>query len=122
MPSGPAHLHERYVDDSVAWTYLRRRGFTQTRFVVAPPYRGYKLTKGESDAIDYLWMEWDWAYAPTEAPERPVERSRLSQALRWVSRVSSGPLRVTDAYLTRRRHRRWQREYEKEYHPEPGDI
>ena len=75
MPSGPAHLHKRYVDDDVAWQYLRRRGFTRRRGVIAPPYRGHRLSKGESDAIDYLWMEWDWSYAPSEAPESMPEVS-----------------------------------------------
>ena len=107
MPSGPAHLHARFVNDSVAWDYLRRRGFKHKRFVISPPYRQYQLTKGESDAIDYLWMEWDWAYAPSEAHGTCLEATRVYRARAWLSRVSSGPLRVRDAYLARLRHRLW---------------
>lgn len=99
MPSGPAHLHLRFGDDWTAWMYLKRRGFTHSRFIVKPPFRGYKITKGESDAIDYLWLEWDWAYAPSLAPETPPEGSLLRRALRWLLRASSGLLRVRDKHL-----------------------
>lgn len=101
MPSGPAHLHERFGDDWTAWLYLRRRGFTADKGVVSPPWRGHTVTEGESDAIDYLFMEWDWAYLPDRAPEKPPERSRLLRWRAWLSRVSSGPLRVRDKYLGR---------------------
>lgn len=114
MPSGPAHLHIRYVDDSVAWRYLKRRGFTERRFIIRPPHANHKLTGGESDAIDYLWMEWDWAYAPSLAPVEDAGASRVSQARRWLSRVFSGPLRVIDSYLARRRHRRWSKQCEEQ--------
>lgn len=106
MPQGPARLHQLFGDDGTAWAYLKRRGFIiQSPFMgrIIPPYLGYKITSREEDAIDYLFMEWDWVYDPLGAPSVALGRSRLRQPRRWLLRRSAGPLRVIDKYL-----RRWQ--------------
>lgn len=64
MPSGPAHLHEKFGHDGSAWGVLRQRGFTHHHGVIALPDR--PLTTEERDAIDYLVLEWDWDAQPKD--------------------------------------------------------
>lgn len=98
MPQGPAHLHRLFGDDGNAWYYLQLRGFTHSKGIIAPPHRHHRLTQMEENAVDYLFMEWDWAYAPTRATETPPERSMLLSWGLWLRRASSGPLRVIDKH------------------------
>jgi hypothetical protein len=44
-----------------------RDNFTDTKGVIRPKVDGYKPTKRESDAIDYLFLEWDFCYEPRAA-------------------------------------------------------
>lgn len=61
MPSGPAHLHERWGDDGAAWQFLKERGFTHVAFVIqAKPDNA--MDDDEMSAIEYLVLEWDWDY------------------------------------------------------------
>lgn len=60
MPSGPAELHKKWGDDGAAWAYLAERGFKHDRGIIAKVDR--PLMDDEQSAIDYLFMEWDWAY------------------------------------------------------------
>lgn len=62
MPQGPAHLHEKFGDDGVAWEWLESRGFTHNKGVIKKPHAKYVLTDADYDAIDYLILEWDWDY------------------------------------------------------------
>ena len=60
MPQGPAHLHEKFGDDASAWAFLRERGFAHDQGVIQKPDR--EITAEEFEAIDYLCLEWDWAF------------------------------------------------------------
>jgi hypothetical protein len=68
MPSGPPELHEKWCGfgpfkgfgDSNALKYLRDRGLQDCRGVFRIP-RARVLTDEESSALDYLFMEWDYA-------------------------------------------------------------
>lgn len=101
MPQGPAHLHARFGDDGTAWAYLRRRGYRNGRGVINPPWVGYVMTDPEWDAVVYLVQEWDWWFDRSGAPGEAPGGSMVSQARRWLLRVSSGPLRVWDKYEAR---------------------
>ena len=69
MPSGPPELHRKWCDfgpydghgDSNALKYLADRGLKPNRggVFVIPTQRC--LTGEENSALDYLFMEWDYA-------------------------------------------------------------
>lgn len=61
MPSGPAHLHERWGDDGAAWDFLASRGFAHVKSVIQPK-DNHELDLDEQSAIEYLILEWDWDY------------------------------------------------------------
>jgi len=53
-----------FEDDYQAWKFLQSRGYEQSKGVIK--YRKDKkgcMPEDESAAIDYLFSEWDWAYA-----------------------------------------------------------
>lgn len=60
MPQAPQHLRDLFPDDRVAW-FLLKRNFTDTRGVIRPN-AGHKPTEAELLAVDYLCLEWDYAY------------------------------------------------------------
>lgn len=62
MPSGPAHLHERWGDDEAAWGYLRARGYTQRAGNISPPPGRGVCMDEEASALDYLHLEWDYTF------------------------------------------------------------
>jgi hypothetical protein len=62
MPQGPAHLHEKFGDDSTAWQVLEKN-FRQRSGIIYPKSSLYEeFTQDENDAIDYLILEWDWDF------------------------------------------------------------
>jgi hypothetical protein len=69
MPSGPPELHRKWCDhgpyighgDSNALYYLAQRGLKPTRGGVFYIPHGRALTDEENSALDYLFMEWDYA-------------------------------------------------------------
>ncbi len=75
MPSGPAHLHERFGDDATAWEYLAERDWhhDRGRFFYAGDER--ELTQDERDAAAYLVLEWDWEWSPSH-PLGPIGGGR----------------------------------------------
>ena len=73
MPSGPPELHRKWCQagpwqghgDSNALHYLEQQGFKPTRggmFIIPGMH---VISEEESSALDYLWMEWDYAVERT---------------------------------------------------------
>lgn len=62
MPSGPPELHEKFGDDSNAWSVLFRAGYTDDRGMIVPPDEEHRPTEEEREAIEYLILEWDYAW------------------------------------------------------------
>jgi len=59
MPQAGSELTDQFEDDNEAWTFLKKQGFTNEKFLIRIPSKR-KLTKKEGDAIQYLIEEWDW--------------------------------------------------------------
>lgn len=61
MPQASPRLRRKFKNgtDSKAWNVLKKRGFTEERFLIHIPH-GRKLTRREANAIEYLITEWDW--------------------------------------------------------------
>lgn len=50
-------------DDWEAWLYLKERGYEMNKGVIKyRPEKFHNMPDDESQAIDYLVGEWDWAY------------------------------------------------------------
>lgn len=62
MPQAPDYLRAKFAHDGEAWAALGDN-FTDTRGLIRPK-PGHKPTDREFDAIDYLVMEWDYAWEP----------------------------------------------------------
>ena len=65
MPQAFERLREQFNHDGEAWAVLRNK-FTETAGLIRPKKAGYIPSLREADAIDYLVLEWDYAYT-TEA-------------------------------------------------------
>lgn len=63
MPQAPDRLRTKFADDGTALRVIAVN-FVDKKGVISPKVKGYKPTKREQDAIDYLWLEWDYAYDP----------------------------------------------------------
>ena len=64
MPQAPDELREKFPDgDGEAWEVLEAN-FVDNRGLISPKQKGYTPTDRENEAIDYLWLEWDYAYTP----------------------------------------------------------
>lgn len=63
MPSGPSHWHEHWGHDGRAWEYLAKRGFKDRAGMIYHPDRDFEPDHLDMAAIDYLFAEWDYAYA-----------------------------------------------------------
>lgn len=61
MPQGPAHSHEKWESDSDALRFLAERGLKPNRGGVFEIPIAREITAEENSALDYLWMEWDYA-------------------------------------------------------------
>ena len=62
MPSGPPELQEEFGDDSKAFQVISENYIVVRGFVISPKVVGYKPTPLENRALDYLWLEWDYAF------------------------------------------------------------
>ena len=62
MPQGPAELHTKWQDCSLALQYLTHRGYTCDKGGVIHPPVAHVPTIEENSAIDYLFLEWDFGY------------------------------------------------------------
>lgn len=61
MPQAPQYLRDEFADDGVALEVIAEN-FTVTRGLIQKKSYGYIPTPKENHAIDYLWLEWDYAY------------------------------------------------------------
>ena len=73
-----------FGDDSEAWDYLEKRGYTEKQFLKQLPIRD--MTEGEWDAVKYLCGEWDWGCYDT--------RKDLKGVKRWTMLVKSNLKRI----------------------------
>lgn len=64
MPQGPSHLHEKFGEPHVALAVLLSTRFSLSGGVISPRVQDMVVSDEEGDAIDYLVMEWDYAYNP----------------------------------------------------------
>jgi hypothetical protein len=62
MPQAPTYLQEEFEDDSVALKTIENNYEVGKGFVIRPRIVGYKGTDLENRALDYLWLEWDFAF------------------------------------------------------------
>lgn len=74
MPQAPEALRELFVDDSQAWEVLGSN-FTDDRGVIRPK-PGHQVTVGEAAALDYLVLEWDYAFEANSSAAGGVQPSR----------------------------------------------
>lgn len=65
MPSAPTWLCDLFPgDDEEALKVLERNFVVPRGFIIHPKVAGYKPTQRENEAIDYMFMEWDYGYTP----------------------------------------------------------
>lgn len=63
MPSGPPELWKDFPDgDSDALIAIDENYVVGKGFVIRPKVVGYKPTEIENKALDFLWLEWDYAF------------------------------------------------------------
>lgn len=48
--------------------FLFSRGYTETGGMIKPPVPDHTVSREESECIDFLFGEWDFAYDDTRAP------------------------------------------------------
>ena len=60
MPQAPNELRAKFEDDRVAWDVLKDN-FIDHRGLIKPK-PGYVPNDRDFEAIDYLVLEWDYAY------------------------------------------------------------
>lgn len=65
MPQAPQYLRDLFDDDREAWDVLKGK-FKAPRGVISPN-PGHVPTVPELLAVDYLCLEWDYAYEPSRA-------------------------------------------------------
>ena len=69
MPQAPKKLQDKFPDyDREALEVLRINFIVARGGIIRPKKDGYAPTDRENDAIDYLFLEWDYAYIPV--PEK----------------------------------------------------
>ena len=81
MPQAPDDLRAKWTCES-ALAHLKKDGRFLEDGGILRPAMGVTLTQDDKDAIDYLWLEWDFGYDPTPLP----------QALKFTEHDVSGPL------------------------------
>ncbi len=62
MPQAPEYLREEFDDDRSAFAVIEKNYVDDKGFVIRPKVEGYKPTALEKRALDYLWLEWDYAF------------------------------------------------------------
>jgi hypothetical protein len=65
MPQAPQYLREMFDGDAAAYKVLAANFSISRGGVIYPNDPTYIPTEAESNAIDYLWLEWDYCYSPT---------------------------------------------------------
>lgn len=66
MPQGPDYLQEEFGDDSNALAVIDTNYIVDKGFIIRPKVAGYRATALENRALDYLWLEWDFAFEGCE--------------------------------------------------------
>lgn len=69
MPQAHQYLRDKFEDDSTAWEILDGN-FSDCAGLIYPKVAGYMPTNEENDALDYLFLEWDYGYSPVEPPTK----------------------------------------------------
>lgn len=65
MPSAPAHLCAKFPGgDEEALRVLVDRFDVDRTGMIRPKFHGLVVAPREAEAIDYLWLEWDYGYSP----------------------------------------------------------
>lgn len=62
MPQGPPELQEEFGNDWKALQTVSENYIVGKGFVIQPKVKGYKATPLEHRALEYLWLEWDYAF------------------------------------------------------------
>lgn len=63
MPQSPPELRAKFPDgDLEALRVLKENFVIDQSGVIHPRAWGYEPTSRENEAIDYLWLEWDYGY------------------------------------------------------------
>lgn len=63
MPSAPLDLQNKFPGmDQEALEVIDANYSVGKGFVIRPKVAGYKPTERENDALNYLWLEWDFAF------------------------------------------------------------
>ena len=62
MPQAPNRLRAKFPGHDSEALEVIQENFTEDSGRIRPKVAGYKPTKRESDALDYLWLEWDYSY------------------------------------------------------------
>lgn len=66
MPSAPPELAAKFPrGDEQAFEIIDANFNTRRDGMIEPKVVGYKPTPEEDEALDYLWLEWDYGYLPT---------------------------------------------------------
>jgi hypothetical protein len=64
MPQASEALRAKFPGDDAEALEVLVANFTEDRGVFRPKIKGYQPTQREAEALDYLWLEWDYAYEP----------------------------------------------------------
>ena len=65
MPQASEELRSKFPGgDGEALDVIDKNFVVPKGFVIHPKVKGYKPTKREDDALDYLFHEWDYGYTP----------------------------------------------------------
>ena len=70
MPTGPERLRAKFSTPEAALAVLGDR-YTCRKGLIRPTVAGRAETAEEKDAIDYLWLEWDYASSPYVSDDEP---------------------------------------------------
>lgn len=72
-PQAPDDMRARWPGwDAEAIAFLEQRGWKRVRnWQWAPPTAGYIPSPREIDALDYLFLEWDWGGVVEDGDIKP---------------------------------------------------
>jgi hypothetical protein len=88
MPQARPEIRALFADDGAAWEALKLN-FSEFKFLIYPNKPGYKPTKAEADAIEYLCDEGDGGYDANFRPEEHARKMAVVHAVWLVSYMHS---------------------------------
>lgn len=62
MPQASSELRAKFPNGDTEALDVIEVNFTESKGLITPKVAGYIPTDRESDAIDYLFQEWDYGY------------------------------------------------------------